>query len=138
LKDLWGRRFAGWAPDAIAAARAYAGSVADRVGAEAEAAYRDRLARDAEVKRAWLARTAQELSGVPSAVAGDLFASEPAVTDWRTLANPRQRLMGFAADPAVAMPQRRQAAEALAKATAQPPAFPQLVLRSVGMLMVVP
>jgi superfamily II DNA or RNA helicase len=138
LKGLWGRRFAGWAPDKIEAARAYAGSVADRVGAEAEAAYRDRLARDAEVKRAWLARTAQELSGVPSAVAGDLFASEPAVTDWRTLANPRQRLMGFAADPAVAMPQRRQAAEALAKATAQPPAFPQLVLRSVGMLMVVP
>jgi hypothetical protein len=69
---------------------------------------------------------------------GDLFAPAPAEADWRNCADPHRRLAGFAADPAVPMPQRRQAAEALARATAQAPVFPHHAVRTLGMLMLVP
>ncbi|HEY4042262.1 MAG TPA: SNF2-related protein [Rhodopila sp.] len=135
---LWPRRFAGWAPDVITTAGLRAVEIGDRIASVGAAAYQDRLAREATVIRTWLARRAVELTGSPAESTGDLFAVEPAEADWRTCLDPRERLAGFAADPAAPASQRRQAAEALSRTIAEPPPYPRAGVRTLGMLMLVP
>jgi hypothetical protein len=135
---LWQSMFAPWAPQAIAAAGLRAAAVSDRIGAAGVAAYQNRLDRDAATVRAWLVGRANELCGPLRPLTRDLFASDPTESDWRRNAAPEQRLAEFATDPSVSAPQRREAAEALARSSARPPPFPRCTMRPLGMLMLVP
>jgi hypothetical protein len=135
---LWQSMFAPWAPQAIVAAGLRAAAVSDRIGAAGVAAYQNRLDRDAATVRAWLVGRANELCGPLRSLTRDLFASDPTESDWRCDAAPEQRLSGFAVDPSVSAPQRREAAEALARSSARPPPFPRYTVRHLGMLMLVP
>jgi ERCC4-related helicase len=135
---LWESQFASWAPDAMAAAVARAGEIADQIAMEAAAAYQNRLDRESATRRAWLVRRANEICGPSAPKTDDLFGPAPPANDWRSQANPGQRLAGCAADPAVPIAQRRDAAEALAQLSVIPPPFPRATVRTLGMLMLVP
>jgi superfamily II DNA or RNA helicase len=135
---LWQNRFVRWAPDAMTAARLRAAEIANEIGTIAAAAYQDRLDGDVAMRRTWLVRRANELCGPAHRRTGDLFDPEPPADDWRSCADPEQRLAGFAADPSVPPPQRREAADSLARSNAEPTPFPRATLRTLGMLMLVP
>jgi hypothetical protein len=135
---LWQKKFASWAPKALAAAGVRAVEVGERIASVAAASHQDRLAREDAVVRAWLVRRANELCGPVQARTGDLFSPEPTETDWRSCEVPEQRLAEFAADPKVPIARRREAADALERSTAGPPPFPRPAVRTLGMLMLVP
>ncbi len=138
---LWSHWFATWAPDAIAAADVHAALIADRIAAAFAREHRDRVARDTGVAEAWLQRRCNELCGIALPVTGDLFDSDPPAGNWHTCPDPQQRLSGFIADPVVPGPQRREAADVLARfrsVTQQRPPLPAPSLRMLGMLMLVP
>jgi superfamily II DNA or RNA helicase len=135
---LWQRKFASWAPAAISAATARAFEVAERIGSAAAAAHNDRIARHDAVAHAWLVRRANELCGSARIRMADLFGAESLERDWKYGEIPEQRLAAFAADPTVAVTQRRQAADVLAQSIAKPPVFPRPAVRALGMLMLVP
>jgi superfamily II DNA or RNA helicase len=136
--ELWQRVFAPWAPQAIVEAGLRAAVVADRIGAAGAAAYQNRLDRDAATVHAWLVGRANELCGPARPQTRDLFAPEPPESDWRSYAAPEQRLAEFAADPSVSTPQRREAADAMARSIVRPPPFPRSTVRPLGMLMLIP
>jgi hypothetical protein len=139
LEDgLWQKKFASWAPKALAAAGVRAVELGERIASVAAAAHQNRLARDDAVVRAWLVRRANELCGPIEARTGDLFSPEPTGTNWKSCEVPEQRMAEFAADPTVPIARRRQAADALERATAGPPPFPRPAVRTLGMLMLVP
>jgi hypothetical protein len=135
---IWQLRFSDWAPGAVIAAGLHAATIAERIGSTAAVAYRDRLDRDAAVAHVWLVRRANELCGTVSRSTGDLFEPEPSESDWRSCAIPEQRLAAFAADPSMPVPQRRDAADALVRVKMERMPFPRPVVRTLGMLMLVP
>ena len=87
---------------------------------------------------AWLLQRANELCGKLVRQTADLIACSPPDEDWRSCSAPEQRLTGFVADPAVPLPQRREAADVLSKLRTQPAAFPPFTVRMLGLLMLVP
>ena len=135
---LWSRAFACWAPDAIAAAGTLAAEIAARIGSDVAVAYRHRIERADAIVRTWLARRAIELCGPLRVRTGDLFDPGPSEPDWRSCTDPKQRVAGFAADQSIPIAQRREAAEALARSTAEPTPCPRPTLITLGMLMLVP
>ncbi len=137
---LWDRRFAGWAPRAIAAAEPLAAAIADNIAAAALTGHRDRTARDAAAANAWLRLRAGELCGPAESRTGDLFETGPSPDDWRSGGTAEHRLAGFVADPLVPAAQRRDAAEALSRvrATSHRTPLPPASHRMLGMLMLVP
>jgi superfamily II DNA or RNA helicase len=136
--ELWRHTFASWAPDAMEASRRHAASLAEKIGEEASGLYHDRVARRDVAVRAWLTRRATELCGPVQRWAGDLFDPEPPAHDWRHGLEPQQRLADFAADPEVPVSRRREAADALARFKDTPAPFPRPVLRTLGLLMLIP
>jgi superfamily II DNA or RNA helicase len=138
LTGVWSRLFAEWAPDAMALAALHAVEFAEQIGFAAAAAYRKRVDCGAVAAHRWLVRRANELCGSPDPSIGDLFAPARPEDDWRYCQVPEQRLARFAVDPSVAAADRRQAAEALAQLAAKSPAFPRPMVRTLGLLMLVP
>jgi hypothetical protein len=139
--DLWSRSFAGWVPSAITAARSEAASIADRLASTFALEQQERVRRDTTALRAWLERRSTELCGTLQPWVGDLFDTGPAPGDWHSCPVPEQRLSGFMTDSLVAMPQRREAANVLARfqsitANRSPP--PLSSVRMLGMLMLIP
>jgi hypothetical protein len=139
--DLWSRSFAGWVPGAITAARSEAASIADRIASAFAVEQQERTRRDSTAVRAWLERRSIELCGALQSWVGDLFDTEPASSDWRFCTVPEERLSGFITDPLVSMPQRREAANVLARfhsLTANRSPLPPPSVRMLGMLMLIP
>jgi hypothetical protein len=138
---LWPRLFADWAPAALAVGAAEAAKIADRIGSAFAAAVRVRIERDAITARAWLMRRCEQLCGIAASRTGDLFDRALNSRDWRSCVVPERRLEGFASDPSVAVPQRRDATEVLARfrtiTAGRPPAAPPTA-RMLGILMLVP
>jgi hypothetical protein len=137
---LWRRRFSEWAPTVMAAANRVAASVAERIASAFQAAHRERINRDATVVRSWMAARCAELCGAVMSRTLDLFDTEPS-DDWRSYADPAQRLAGFAADSSVAMSRRREAAEVLQRFRAvatRDASLPRPTACMLGMLMLVP
>ncbi len=140
-EGLWTDLFAAWAPAQIVAAGRLAAATAETLAAGFAVAHQQRAARDAGVAQAWLDRRAGELCGAVVPGIDDLFDVAPAAAAWRSCATAEQRLAGFAADPAVAVAQRREAAEILSRfraLTAAQPAWPPPAVRTLGMLMLCP
>ena len=135
---LWQRLFADWAPDAMAAASGHAAFLAGQIAADVATVHRFRVERDRTAMEAWLLQRANELCGKLVRQTADLFACSPPDEDWRSCSAPEQRLTGFVADPAVPLPQRREAADVLSKLRTQPAAFPPFTVRMLGLLMLVP
>jgi hypothetical protein len=136
----WNRWFAGWAPDALAAAGARAAMIADRVGSEFVSEHRGRMQRETAAAEAWLRRRSTELCGAVAPWSGDLFDAGSPDGDWRVCAEPEQRLSDFVADATVAAARRREAADVLARfrsATAKRMPIPPASARMLGMLMLV-
>jgi superfamily II DNA or RNA helicase len=138
--DLWLRRFSRWAPVAMAAAARDAAAVAERFAAGFAAARRDRIDRDSAVVGSWMAARCVELCGAVKSRTLDLFETEPS-DDWRTEADPEQRLAGLIADTSVAVSRRREASDVLdrfrAIATSGPSPVPSTA-SVLGMLLLVP
>jgi ERCC4-related helicase len=114
-RGLWERHFAGWAHGrqreaARAAREAFAPIAADFGQHHAELLDRERRDLDA-----WLAARAEALCGAPEVPQAGLFdgLSTPGV-GWRAATDPTERLAGFAKDPAVPAPRRREAEGVLA------------------------
>jgi hypothetical protein len=138
LQNPWRRMFASWARNAMEAADQRALERADRISAAAAIAHQGRLDREAATTRTWLSRRATELCGPPKPATNDLFGAEPQAENWRSCADPAERLAGFAADPSIPTPQRRDAADALARLRTKPQPFPPPATRRLGLLMLVP
>jgi hypothetical protein len=137
---LWQRRFSDWTPAVSAAANRVAAAVAERIVSASQAIHRDRIDRDAIVVRSWMAARCAELCGAGMSRTLDLFATEPP-DDWRTNADPEQRLAGFAADLPIEMPRRREAADVLQRFRAvatREGSLPRPITSVLGMLMLVP
>jgi hypothetical protein len=112
---LWERHFVGWAPgrqrEAARAAREAFAPIAADFG-QHHAKVLDRERRDLD---AWLAARAEALCGAPEVPEADLFGTVSLpVAGWRTATDPTERLAGFAKDPAVPAPRRREAEGVLA------------------------
>jgi len=140
-EGLWRDLFVAWAPGQIAVAGRLAAATAETLAAGFAVAHRRRAIRDAGVAQAWLDRRADDLCGAVVPGIDDLFDAAPAATAWRSCAAAEQRLAGFAADPAVAVAQRRDAVDILSRfraITAAQPAWPSPVVRILGMLMLWP
>jgi superfamily II DNA or RNA helicase len=138
---LWHDRFAGWAPKAIKAADSRAAAVANRIATDFSVSWQEKQDRDAVTLNAWLAQRTNALCGSPIDLVGDLFDTAPRTVDWRYGKAPEQRLAAFAADMSVPTPQRREAADILARAgaiTAQRVPLPGPTVRRLGLLMLVP
>jgi hypothetical protein len=137
-RNPWRKTFASWAPSAMEAAAPRALEIADQISAAAAITHQARLDRQAATTQTWLARRANELCGPPKPKTTDLFATDPQTEDWRSRPDPAERLAGLAADPSVPTPQRRDAADALARLRTKPQPFPHPATRRLGLLMLVP
>jgi superfamily II DNA or RNA helicase len=136
---VWQARFASWAPPAIEAARARAAAIADSLAAEFSVVDRERRRRDAATFDAWLARRADEICGAPVRRVADLFDEGREEDAWRFAGDPARRLAALAADAAVPVKQRRDAADMLAclPCMREEPS-PKPAVRTLGLLMLVP
>jgi superfamily II DNA or RNA helicase len=132
---VWSLAFASWAPNAIVAGQPCVNKIAERIGAAAEAAYKDRIERTNAITHAWLRKRTIELCGPPAAATADLFDRRP---EDNALSDPQQRLAALAADPSAALSRRHEAAAILARSAVQPPPFPRPTLTTLGMLMLMP
>ena len=133
----WDRLFASWVE--MDRLHHQASAVGQRVSEEYAAAQRDRLDREDAVAQAWLERRTDKICGARKAAIGDLFDTMPLPPDWRSSAQPEQRLAGFAADSSQNAASRRDAAEVLAqfRSRLRPEMSPPLI-RGLGLLMLVP
>jgi hypothetical protein len=123
-----------------AVANRVAAAVAERIVSASQAVHRDRIDRDAIVVRSWMAARCAELCGAVRSRTLDLFETEPS-DNWRTNADPEQRLAGFAADLSIVMPRRREAADVLQRFRAvatREASLPRPITSVLGMLMLVP
>ncbi len=118
---LWQSMFAAWAPEAIAAAGLRAAAVSERIGAAGVAGdIRAGSIAMPPLLRAWLVGRANELCGraTPIDERPVCFRTQRKATGGAM----RHRNNGwpeFATDPSVSAPQRREAAEALARSSAR-------------------
>lgn len=137
----WNRWFAGWAPDALAAAGARAATIAARIGSEFADEHHRRMKSAAAAARAWLQRRSVELCGAAVPCSGDLFDSGLPPGDWRVCAEPEQRLGGFVADATMPAARRREAAYVLERfrsvTAAEVMPTRSASVRMLGMLMLV-
>jgi hypothetical protein len=131
----------GWTTAGIGAAGVVAAATAVTLAAGFVAAHQQRIERDTVVARAWLERRTLELCGALTPGIDDLFDAAPPVGQWRCCPVADQRLAGFAADPAVPVPQRREALALLSRfrsITAAQPDLPAVTVRALGLLMLCP
>ncbi|WP_428489730.1 helicase-related protein [Rhodopila sp.] len=137
---VWDRRFAAWAPSALAAANAHAAMIRDRLAADFIAQHQRRIEREDAAANAWLRRQSVELCGAFDPRSGDLFDAGPSDADWRVCADPEQRLSSLVADATIVPARRREAAEVLAgfrSVAGRRTALPSASVRMLGMLMLV-
>jgi superfamily II DNA or RNA helicase len=104
-RDVWSAHFEAWAPQARAAAEAAVKDAFKPIAEEFIADWRAELTLEMRLQDEWLQQRAVEIIGDRGAEAPqpNLFESGAAagsVAAWNALANPHQRLAGFAADRA--------------------------------------
>lgn len=110
----WERHFSGWGEGArVAAEQAAREAFATLANAFSEEHERVIAAEREELTR-WLRGRAEQLCGRAELQTGELFGSNapearPDPGAWRALASPRERLAGFAKDPAQLLARRREA-----------------------------
>jgi superfamily II DNA or RNA helicase len=136
----WTRHFADWASARRQAALDLAGAVATAEHAAFQAERARVMAADREAALAWLEQSARLIAGPPTP-AEDLFGARPDAPAWRTLIDPADRLLAYAACPAHPPEARQAARDAVALARERrdrPPLATAPMLTLVGLLMLVP
>jgi hypothetical protein len=142
--DAWTRHFARWVPQRQPLAEVVATAAMQREAARIMADHRRTIEREAGDLQDWLRGRADDICGSCEPQTADLFGLAAHGPHWRLLAAPLDRLAAFAADSDNTPVHRREASGVLElfqrrrTEHTQRSTLSPLVLRSVGMLMLVP
>ena len=140
MHDPW-RYFAAWLPSRLTDAEAAAATAMHAMAT----AFADRHAAMLDTEQGhferWICRRTNTICGARQPATADLFGVASLGPLWRSAANPLERLAAFAADPANAPTDRREAEAVVAihqRRQREQPVLSDPMLHRIGMLMLVP